>query len=350
MHKAKEERIKEVGNLTPAWEVTFLAICLAVILLGSKIFTNGVEWLGTRLNLAEGVVGSVLAAVGTALPETIVPLIAIFGGSGEERAHIGIGAILGAPFMLSTLAFFIAGLAVILRSKKRFFYPTMNVNLKVVRRDLRYFLFAYTIAILAAFLPNYKAKLVIALSLVAFYILYVFGTTRIGEGLGKSYSLSPLFLAKYNRRPSLKIILFQICFALGLIIFGAHIFVDSVVWLSNYLEVPSFVLALIIAPVATELPEKFNSIIWLDTGKDTLALGNITGAMVFQSSIVPAIGIILTAWDLTLGAMLSAILAILSALVVYIQTGRQRSLTPYMLLIGGIFYILFLGLVLLKVI
>jgi cation:H+ antiporter len=144
--------------------------------------------------------------------------------------------------------------------------------------------------------------------------------------------------------------LFQICFALGLIIFGAHIFVDSVVWLSNYLEVPSFVLALIIAPVATELPEKFNSIIWLDTGKDTLALGNITGAMVFQSSIVPAIGIILTAWDLTLGAMLSAILAILSALVVYIQTGRQRSLTPYMLLIGGIFYILFLGLVLLKVI
>ena len=70
--------------MTPAWETVFLVLCLGVILLGSKIFTNGIEWLGTRLNLAEGVVGSVLAAVGTALPETMIPLIAPLKVAGKN--------------------------------------------------------------------------------------------------------------------------------------------------------------------------------------------------------------------------------------------------------------------------
>ncbi|MEG3072165.1 MAG: hypothetical protein RQM92_16080 [Candidatus Syntrophopropionicum ammoniitolerans] len=53
--------------------ILVLAAALLVILTGLKIFTNGIEWLGKKLNLSEGAVGSVLAAVGTALPETISP-------------------------------------------------------------------------------------------------------------------------------------------------------------------------------------------------------------------------------------------------------------------------------------
>ena len=51
-------------------------------------------------------------------------------------------------------------------------------------------------------------------------------------------------------------------------------------------------LALVVAPIATELPEKFNSIIWIRQGKDTLAMGNITGAMVFQSAIPVSVALI----------------------------------------------------------
>ena len=54
-------------------------------------------------------------------------------------------------------------------------------------------------------------------------------------------------------------------------------------------------LALVIAPIATELPEKFNSIIWVRQNKDTLALGNITGAMVFQSTIPTVVGLVFAA-------------------------------------------------------
>jgi cation:H+ antiporter len=90
------------------------AIALGAIVAAASLFTNAVEILGGRLNLGQGAVGSVLAAVGTALPETMIPIVAVlaavFGGRDPGTAgEIGIGAILGAPFMLATLAMFVVG-------------------------------------------------------------------------------------------------------------------------------------------------------------------------------------------------------------------------------------------------
>ena len=127
-----------------------------------------------------------------------------------------------------------------------------------------------------------------------------------------------------------------------LIVFGAHLFVDVVGEIASMYGVPAFILALIIAPLATELPEKFNSIIWVSRDKDTLALGNITGAMVFQSSIIPAIGILLTDWQLSTGALIAAGLAILSAGVIYLEISYKRHITAPILLVGGIFYVVFI--------
>ncbi len=82
------------------------------------------------------------------------------------------------------------------------------------------------------------------------------------------------------------------------------------------LGVSEILLALVIAPIATELPEKFNSLIWVRQGKDTLAMGNITGAMVFQSAIPTVVALVLAgdAWHVdedSLIAFLSAGIAFL---------------------------------------
>ena len=105
-------------------DVVLLVGSLALILFGAELFTNGIEWFGHKLNLAEGAVGSVLAAVATAMPETLIPLIAIvgpivFGGGTPHSAEVGVGAILGAPFMLSTLAMFVTGAGVLVFSRAR---------------------------------------------------------------------------------------------------------------------------------------------------------------------------------------------------------------------------------------
>src|SRR6187549_324606 len=136
-------------------ELLELAVALVVILVAAELFTNGIEWFGHKLNLAEGAVGSVLAAVGTALPETMIPLIAIlFGGSAAESDaghEIGVGAILGAPFMLATLAMFVTGLGVIFYKARRRTGETMPVDTRVLGLDIRYFFLAYSIAVGAAF-------------------------------------------------------------------------------------------------------------------------------------------------------------------------------------------------------
>ena len=82
--------------------------------------------------------------------------------------------------------------------------------------------------------------------------------------------------------------------ALGLIIVGAQVFVGAVEHLSTVIGLDPTILALIIAPIATELPEKFNSVLWVRNGKDTLAMGNITGAMVFQSCLPTVLGLLFT--------------------------------------------------------
>jgi len=76
-----------------------LLASFAVILAGALIFTNAVEWAGNRLALGQGAVGSLLAAVGTAMPETLIPIVAVIGGA-EGSGDVAIGAIIGAPFFI----------------------------------------------------------------------------------------------------------------------------------------------------------------------------------------------------------------------------------------------------------
>jgi len=134
-------------------DVVFLAVAFAVILAGAELFTNGIEWFGHKLELGEGAIGSVLAAIGTALPETMVPLIAIVFGGGVSASEIGVGAILGAPFHAGDSGH------VRNRSSRLLDAPapgcgiTLALDSGVVSHDIAYFGLAYSIAIGAAFLP-----------------------------------------------------------------------------------------------------------------------------------------------------------------------------------------------------
>lgn len=315
-----------------------LAVGLVIILAGAKIFTNGVEWLGKRLRLSEGAVGSVLAAVGTALPETMVPLIAILFGPTGNAHEVGIGAILGAPFMLSTLAFGVVGVSklVYCRGESNKY---IEVKHSILMRDLKYFLFFYSIAVLAAFVPQIF-KIPVALMLIIGYVYYVKRTLGDGGALTEM-DLPPLYLWKKTSQAPVSVILAQITLSLVLIALGANYFVDALGALASG-AVPALILSLLLTPVATELPEKLNSIIWVKGGKDTLAMGNITGAMVFQSTIIPAIGILFTPWSLTFLAALSAGLALLSSFIIYLFSMKQKKLKVGVMVYPVAIYALFL--------
>jgi cation:H+ antiporter len=355
-------------------DLLILGVGLAVILLGAELFTNGIEWFGHKLNLAEGAVGSVLAAVGTALPETMIPIVAIvFSGSqavDESSGHgVGVGAILGAPFMLGTLAMFVTGAAVWAVRRRRPKGQEVLVDASVLRKDVIFFFGSYGVAVLAAFLPADAGLLRIgaAVVLIGMYVIYVRAHFIADPNvdladIGHLRELAPLRLQRLDvggthntpAGPRLRIVNLQVILALGLILAGAVVFVDAVEHLSTTLGIPPVVLALIVAPIATELPEKFNSVIWVRQGKDTLALGNITGAMVFQSCIPTVFGLLLAAdaWKVDLSStesvlsFASAGIAFVSMAVIFLPTIWRGTLTAKALMLGGAFYAVYLILVL----
>ena len=325
-----------------------LVIALGIILLGATVFTNGLEWFGKKMNMSDGAVGSIFAAIGTALPETLVPIIAILFGTKEAGHMIGVGAIIGAPFMLGTLAFFISGVAVVLNRRKRDDYPVMRVDTVVMRRDMEFFILLYSLAIASTFLGGHPViKTFMALVLVLTYGGYVIMTLRAGNGspLVDESDLDPCYFAPKSHDPHMGIIAFQVLGSLLLIVCGSYLFVEKVQIISFQLGISPFILSMIIAPIATELPEKFNSVIWIGKGKDTLAIGNITGAMVFQGSVITAIGIMMTDWQLNAAAYITVALTFASVGMAYLQIRWKRHLTPGTLLIGGVFYLAFIVLV-----
>jgi cation:H+ antiporter len=340
-------------------DILILGIALVVILIGAELFTNGIEWFGHKLNLAEGAVGSVLAAIGTALPETLIPIIAILFSSGASSHEVGVGAILGAPFMLSTLAMFVTGLAVLWVTRGRPAGDAMKVDTGVLAHDMRYFAIAYAIAIGAAFLPVEPVwlKWIVAVVLLGIYAWYVKGHFEADADVDAS-DLAPLRFRHLDARtdrsdpedPRLRIVSLQVVAALGFIILGAIFFVGAVSDLATQLGIDSALLALVVAPIATELPEKFNSVIWVRQGKDTLAMGNITGAMVFQSTIPTVVALVFASstWVIAEGsyvAFASAGIAFLSSACIFIPMARQGMLRGRGLLIGGAFYLGYLALV-----
>src|SRR5689334_8760694 len=86
-----------------------LILMLLIIFASSLLLTNALEHLGHRQGISEGVIGSIFAATATALPETVIPVMALIVETGNVTINqeVSVGAILGAPLMISTLAIFL---------------------------------------------------------------------------------------------------------------------------------------------------------------------------------------------------------------------------------------------------
>lgn len=328
--------------------ILVLIFSFVVIMFGCGLFTNGIEWFGRKRRLGEGVVGSVLAAVATALPETMIAVVAIAFYRGEEHgAEVAIGAILGAPFLLSTLAFLVIATSVFVYTARGRRTHDMPVNDAVLSRDLGSFFIVYLIACSLAYLPpEWKApalRVSAAAVLVLIYALYL-RKHFVDQGrVEDAEDLKPLMFDVHQEDPRLGRVIVQCVASLIMIIGGAHAFVEQITFVSTTVGVSAATLSLIIAPIVSELPEKFNSIFWTRDGKDTLALGNVTGAMVFQSSITPAIGILFTEWTFAgrPGLTTSVVVALVSAAFVFTSLKVKRRLSPYVLLVGAPLYLVF---------
>jgi len=82
-----------------------------------------------------------------------------------------------------------------------------------------------------------------------------------------------------------------------------------------------------------------NSFLWLYRKKDRLAVGNVTGAMVFQGTFPVSVGLLGTEWALAPAATTTMVLALAAAGLCWLQIIVVGHWRPWLLGTGALFYI-----------
>lgn len=289
-----------------------LLLVAAVLIYGAcEFFVNGVEWVGRKTGVSENAVGTILAAFGTALPESVVTLVAVAFSTSATTKNIGVGAALGGPLVLSTIAYGVTGL-MLWRTRRRHGQPALTVDGRRLSRDQGWFLIIFA-AKFALGLVAFAIKPWLGIAFLAAYAAYFWSEMR-HEDEGEQEPLEPLKFRPRAADPSLGWASLQTVVALAVIFAASQLFVGQLEKLGPWLGLSSTVTALLLSPVATELPEVMNAIIWVRRGKHRLALANISGSMMIQATVPTALGLFFTPWLFDGALILSASITMVSIL------------------------------------
>ena len=302
----------------------------AAIYFACEFFVNGIEWLGRKLGIGETATGTILAAFGTALPESAVTFMAVALGRDSAQKDIGVGAALGGPLVVATISYAVVGFAMLLNHRRLGrTTPVVECDSKRLWRDQAWFLSIFIVKIALGLLVfNYKPWLG-ALFLFA-YVVYLLRELRGAQVLGVG-ELEPLKLHPKGD-PGLLWPLVQSILALLAIAIASKVFVGQLEDIGTWAGLSPQLVALLLSPVATELPETMNAVIWVRQGKERLALANISGAMMIQATIPTALGLFFTSWVFSRELIVSGVVTLVAVVVLLGLFSRNavnaRSLMP----------------------
>ena len=318
---------------------TAIALVGSIVLIyfSCEFFVNGIEWVGKRFNIAKNAVGTILAAFGTALPESVVTLVAVAFGTTPEQKDIGVGAALGGPLVLSTIAYAVVGLSIIMFRKRREMGNLVCCDCDKLSRDQMWFLVIFAFKILLG-LVIFSMKPWTGLLFLAAYGLYCY--REMSAHPEEADILEPLRFRPKKEEPETMWILVQTLLALVFVFVGSRIFVNQLEAVSLSFGVLPHIVALLLSPVATELPEILNAVIWVRQGKEMLALSNVSGAMMIQATVPSAFGLFFTPWIFDTYLTAAGIVTALSILFLC-YTLRCDRLSPMRLSLSAPFYLLF---------
>jgi cation:H+ antiporter len=313
-----------------------LVLCAAVIYIACEFFVNAVEWLGQRLRVGPVAVGSILAAVGTALPESIVTAVAVTSG-GPSGAELAQGAAMGGPLVVGTIAYAVVGVLLVRRGTGRL---TDLIDTRRLAHDQAAFLLIFIVKVTLG-LVAFAMKPWCGVLFFAAYGWYLWRELRTDHAdPAGDPGLEPLKVQPRRASPQTWAIVAQTLVALIVVFAASQIFVTHLAQAGPALGLPDVTVALLLSPLATELPEVLNAVIWVRQGKTELALANISGSMMIQATVPSGIAIGFTAWDFTPAAAFAGLATMAAIAYLWGQSRRDR-LTARTLRHAGLAYLAF---------
>ena len=305
-----------------ALTVFILLASAAVIYVACELFVNGVEWIGHRFAMGQKATGAILAAFGTAMPEIVVTFVAVAFGATAAQKQIWVGAALGGPLVLATVAYAVVG-GTLFFARRPLRTATADADFKALSRDQAWFLVIFVFK-LGLGLVAFAIKPWLGIAFLMAYALYAWKEMRGDQGEAEG-ELEPLKFAPKAAHPSTSLAVLQTLIALVVIFFASKVFVGQIDALGHRLHLPPQLLALLLSPIATELPETLNAIIWIRQGKIRLALANISGAMMIQATVPSAFGLFFTSWMLDPALIVAGAVTLAAIVMLYLgfRSGRM---------------------------
>jgi cation:H+ antiporter len=309
-----------------------------VIYFACEYFVNGVEWVGRRFAVGQQATGSILAAFGTALPESVITFIAVVFGATAAQKEIGVGAALGGPLVLATIAYAAVGLTLLACRTRLPDTAAVRSTFKRLSFDQGWFLGVFVVKV-ALGLVVFAFKPWLGVLFLSVYAIYFWKEMRDEQG-DEEGELEPLKLTPRQETPPTWVALAQTLGAAVMIFAASRVFVDQLDVLGPALGMKPQLLALLLSPIATELPETLNAIIWVRQGKYRLALANISGAMMIQATVPTALGLFFTPWLLDESLILGAAVTILAVGAMFFAF-RRGMISRILLASMALFYVAF---------
>jgi cation:H+ antiporter len=311
-----------------------LLLCAGVIYWSCEYFVAGVEWVGVKAGISQNAVGTVLAAFGTALPESVVTFVAVVFGRTAAAKDIGVGAALGGPLALATIAYPVVGIMLLLTRSQAAHQP-IELNRRRLARDQGWFLLIFACKFALGYLV-FSFKPWLGWLFLLAYVLYTITEMRSGGDESEGEPEALLFQGE-RREPGWWHVGLQTLLSLAVIFAASHVFVGELEVVGPWIGLPAAVVSLILTPIATELPETMNAIIWIRQGKHRLALSNISGSMMVQATVPTALGLFGTPW------LFGPVLALAAALTMLTISGLwllllRNKLSPRRLAAFAILY------------
>ena len=315
---------------------------IALTFAGGLLFTNAVEYLGGRSRIGESFIGTIISPIFTSTPELIVFSVALYLYGGESGQDIGIGTVMGEPFMISTLVFpFLFIFVIIGRLLGTRDDMVLEVNRELI---IPYLVFTalYPTILLPALISNTTVKYIIALLLILAYLIYARVMYSHQGLIIEDYE--ELYLSLIANAGKLKhaLTFTQLALAIITLIIGSRLMVYAINEIASLLSIDVLSLTIVVVPLATVLPESITAVIWVLKNRDTMAVAALVGEKVLYSTIYPALGLLLTHWRLTLGALVSVVVVeVISIVIIYHIVRRRLTLDVAALgLIGYVAYIM----------
>ena len=308
--------------------IIIFIVGVIMIVKGGDLFVDAAIWMAKRTGISSGIIAATIISVATTLPEFFVSTVA----SNEGFSEMAIGNALGS--YICNIAFIIGICSLIkpMKIKSKFFG---------IKGSMMILYLGIFIILSKNEMITYREGYFLTSLIIFFIIINLFEHKRENT---MQVKLIKSFVQKKD------ILANGIKFTIGgfLIVYGAHILVDSGVRIANVLRIPKQVISLTLLAIGTSIPELVTALIAIIKDEPNISLGNILGANILNISIIMGVsalvseqGLIITRQTLLLDLPM-AMFASLTFIIAGIYKGEISRFTGAILVTSYIIYLLIL--------